>query len=57
MLEPSKAAFTEAQSRSAVAMLEEISGLGGTAPNLHTEFVDQVRAQLLSSHEKGDEWS
>jgi uncharacterized tellurite resistance protein B-like protein len=57
VLQPSKAAFTDAQAQSAVAMVEEIAAVGGSPSRLQSEFVDQVRLNLLTSSGAGTEWS
>jgi hypothetical protein len=57
VLRPSKAAFTDSQAQSAVAMVEEIAAVGGSPSRLQSEFVEQVRLNLLTSSDAETEWS
>jgi hypothetical protein len=53
---PSKAAFTEAQAQSAVALLEEIAAAGGNRLPVQSELIDQVRAELLPPASDATGW-
>ena len=54
---PSKASFTESQSRSACAMLEEIARVGGSATALQAEIIEGVKAELLAPADDASEWA
>lgn len=53
---PSKASFTEAQARSACAMLEEIAEVGGSPSALQAEILERVRAELLPPAKGESAW-
>jgi uncharacterized tellurite resistance protein B-like protein len=57
VLKPSLDSFSESQTRSAVAMIEEIAAVGGAPSQLQTDFVDQVRLALLQPANDATEWS
>jgi hypothetical protein len=53
---PSKPGFTEAQARSACAMLEEIAAVGGSPSTLQSEILERVRTELLPSPRGESAW-
>jgi hypothetical protein len=57
ILQPSKAAFTDSQAESAVALVEAVAAVGGRPSPLQAEFVEQVRQNLSKPPVAESEWT
>ena len=57
VMQPSRAKFSDAQARSAVAMIEEVAALGGGATQVQAELATRIRDGLMPPTAPTEEWT
>jgi len=53
---PSKAAFTDEQALSSLALLEQVAAAGGGASEQQRQLIEEARTLLVSERESGGKW-